>query len=66
MKEFWKTGLAVVALAALASLTSCPRKGRVASAPTTLPSIRPGRNRRFCSAVPLRTIWLMHRLEWAP
>ncbi|MNQ95137.1 hypothetical protein D3C85_1106820 [compost metagenome] len=47
--------------------TSDPAFGSLmARAPTCSPLINLGRYLVFCSAVPLRLIWLTHRLEWAP
>ncbi|MNY56409.1 hypothetical protein D3C86_1924870 [compost metagenome] len=47
--------------------TSEPAFGSlIASAPTCSPLISLGRYLAFCAAVPLRLIWLTHRLECAP
>ena len=47
--------------------TSEPALGSdIASAPTWSPEISLGRYFCFCASVPLRRIWLMHRLECAP
>jgi hypothetical protein len=47
--------------------TSEPAPGSLmASAPTCSPLISLGRYLRFCASVPLRRIWLTHRLECAP
>mmetsp|Transcript_15286 Transcript_15286/g.37815 ORF Transcript_15286/g.37815 Transcript_15286/m.37815 type:complete len:250 (-) Transcript_15286:355-1104(-) len=47
--------------------TSLPEPGSLmASAPTCSPAMSFGRYLAFCSGVPLRDSWLMHRFEHAP
>ncbi|MOA40869.1 hypothetical protein D3C78_1627790 [compost metagenome] len=47
--------------------TSEPAFGSLmARAPMCSPLISLGRYLAFCSALPLRLIWLTQRLEWAP
>ena len=48
-------------------ITSLPAPGSLmASAPTCSPEISLGRYLRRCSSLPLRLIWLTHRLLCAP
>ena len=48
-------------------MTSLPAPGSlIASAPTCSPEISLGRYLRLCASLPLRLIWLTHRLLCAP